>query len=42
MKEQEIIEQMVRQMVANLIDFYPIHYEPLDPEWEELIVGGDE
>jgi len=42
MKEQKLIDQMVRQMVVNLTNLYcPVYYEPLDPEWENKVIAGD-
>jgi len=42
MKEQELIDQMVKQMVLNLLNQQlPVDYLPLDPAWEKLIQGED-
>ena len=42
MKSEELIDQMVMQMVVNLVNqLHPIRYQLLEPEWEELVQGGD-
>lgn len=41
MKEQEIIDQMIRQKIMELVNSIGFtYYLPLDPEWEELVAGS--
>ena len=43
MKDQQIIDQLIRQRVKELAETTNFtYYEELDPEWEGLIQGGDD
>ena len=43
MKDNDLSEQVIRQRVAGLAEHSCIaRCRPLDPDWEGLVVGGDE